>query len=169
MKYIMCIFLFACLVSCSSQNNNSESGKASAAGPAELEPDSLFQSMLKIHTDMVRCADCLNEIYIDVVEPHKTIFTFKNRPFPSNYFSLNHPLQYIRYKDITFYIYSGIEKYFTYIPDTTHIATAGTCTPDTWVYLDSFGVLKAIHAYATPFMPLPQNKHEVKEVAEEHL
>lgn len=163
------ILIFVGILSCQKGNKSIDSTNEDLLMLTKLGPDSLLEDILSMYTENVQCAGCINEIYIDVIEPHKTIFTIKTIVANKSRYIDRAPLIYTKYNNKIFFIYSGVEKYFRYEINADSILNANECINDTWVYIDSFGVLKELHTYATPFMPLPINKNNTRYVPNEYF
>lgn len=116
-----------------------------------------LKSILDKYLDSVNCSACLNEIYIQKVEPHKTIITIDSKGVNKEYLSIKRPLNVITYRGVQFFVYSGIEDYFTTTTNYENLysQTNTSCITTTWQIEDKFGTIKINTKGGFPFLPIP--------------
>jgi hypothetical protein len=80
----------------------------------KIEINDNLKGILKQFMNENPCKNCINQLYIDKIEPYKTVITLQQIPYDlSGYKDLNPaPLLFIKVDSSTFFLYSGIEKYF---------------------------------------------------------
>jgi hypothetical protein len=115
-----------------------------------------------------------NEIYIDKVDPHMyfIIIYSGNKSLTEKEIIDNklYPCNFVNRNGIKFYIFSGIEKYFSDSDTTSHAMYKKNNNFDDentklWVVVDSFNIIKAkSFIYAYPYMSLPINFETTKEL-----
>ena len=135
---------------------------------ATLSNDRLL-GVLKLFTEKYKCDSCLNEFYIDKINPHYYELVvyqgYKSLCYEENNANGHLPNQYLTISDIKFAIYSGSEHYFNnqrYNPK-KEIFDSISSKPESriWVVQDSFNIIRVKQRNsAYPFM-LMHNPQEI--------
>ena len=104
------------------------------------------------------CKNCINKLYIDKIEPYKTVITLEQIPYDLiDYKKLKpEPLLYIIVNSYTFYVYNGMEGYFNVSYD--NIDTINKCIGDKyyrWTIVDTKDSIVINKNGNLPFFPLP--------------
>jgi hypothetical protein len=80
----------------------------------KIEINDNLKGILKQFMNENPCKNCINQLYIDKIEPYKTVITIQQIPYDlSGSKALTPaPLLFIKVDSSTFFLYSGMEKYF---------------------------------------------------------
>lgn len=104
-----------------------------------------------------KCANCLNEVYFDKIDPHKTIITIKSRSPSREYLQRHNPLYYIDIDNHIIYVYSGLEDYIN--GDEKYFRkqkSDSNCSFIYWNVVDSFNNFTINKNGGPPYLPFPQ-------------
>ncbi len=146
------------LMLCSCTKNDSQPDSEVMIVKKNTIFDDKFLSILDQYEESTNCKICINIIYIDKIEPHKTIITIKSIGANLDYLNNNPPLMYFYHKDIVYFVFTGIEDYFKPINDYSglfNIQDNEKCASRTWQVIDSMGGYRILKQIGYPFFPLP--------------
>jgi hypothetical protein len=161
------IFVLAILFffSCKKGDHNLQTG-------VNLKPNLLI--VLDSFVKTMPLKNKYNEIYIDKVDPHiySIILYSGNNSLTEKEIIDNklYPCNFTNRNGVKFYIFSGIEKYFSDSDTTSQVMYKKNNNFDSenmklWIVLDSFNIIKAkSFRYAYPYMSLPARYKSTKEL-----
>lgn len=164
-KILIVSFLLLMFVSCSKSDWQPDSEVMIVKENAVFDDNIL--SILDQYEESTNCISCLNIIYIDKVEPHKTIITIKSIGANLDYLNNSRPLMYFYHNNIVYFVFTGIEDYLKPIYDYSGVLNLQTnekCTSTTWQVIDSIGGYRILKQIGYPFFPLPSKLMEADSV-----
>gem|GEM_PF-2009626 len=158
MKNLCLISYLVCLLgSCNQNPNNPHFDEQSTILHPTYKNVTLHDSLQSVITKFMReetCKSRFNDLFIDKINPVKTVITIKSRHYPAP--EAGQPLLYTKIEESIFFIYSGPEQYFKSDMSLTdkNEFTKDSCTVNFWTIIDSAGYYQIIKRGLLPFSPL---------------
>ena len=117
------VILFSLGCSKDSKLKNEQEHFISLTGNAVFSHE--IDSLLQLFIRKANCPDCYYEMYINKRDPDETIFSLRasmnypkgivnHKELIQDYLATKHPLMYIKYDNVTFFIYTGIEDFIVF-------------------------------------------------------
>jgi hypothetical protein len=126
----------------------------------ELKISQRLSSILSQFIQENQSKDCLNQIYFDKIEPHKTIITITTKTPSLEYLKKQNPMSFLTIDGTKIYVYNGSEKYFEGNHSNIELIeekNVRNCSAISWNIVDSLDVFRIIKNGGPPFFPLPKN------------
>lgn len=116
MKLIFIISTILLLYSCSNNQVETKINADSIYNETQLKPtfksflpNQKIDSLIMAFIEETPCDSCIHEMYIDKINPVKTIITLRARVYSLEYLQEKKPLFTVKYDNLLFYLYSGME------------------------------------------------------------
>lgn len=115
-----------------------------------------LRDILDIYLKEVKCTECIHEIFFDKVMYNTSILTIRSMVYSKEYLLKNKPLMKMMHRNTEFYIYSGIEDYFTGVYRFKEDSRDKKEMYNVyWTVIDSAGTFNIIKYGPLPFTPIP--------------
>lgn len=124
----------------------------------KIEINDRLKGILKQFINDNPCMNCINKLYIDKIEPYRTVITLEQIPFnSSDYKKLKpEPLLYVLVDSCKFYVYNGMEGYFNVsYEDVDSISKKIGDKYLRWTVVDTKDSIIINRNGSFPFFPLP--------------
>ncbi|WP_207431309.1 hypothetical protein [Sabulibacter ruber] len=126
-----------------------------------ITSDKRLKRILDEYIKEIDCGNYTHKIFFDRVRYNQTIITLRSLSYDTAYILKHKPLLQIKYKDIPFLIFNGMEEYFNGQYDFGEKGKNNidwfneSHKPMQWTVVDSAGVVKINKEGSLPYVAIP--------------